>query len=56
MSPLWGGSLVQEGILCAQEIPGNCQLALDKQTDSPVIAQEGVNERYWSKEKGISLK
>lgn len=49
MSPVWGGSLVQEEILGAQELPGNCQLALDRQTDTalltPIFAQEGVNER-----------
>lgn len=56
MSPLWGGSL-QEGILGDQEIPGNSQLTLDKQTDTPIlipiIAQEGVNDRYWSKGRSI---
>lgn len=30
LSLLWGGSLVQEGLLGSQEIPGNCQLALNK--------------------------
>lgn len=53
LSPLWGGFLVQEGLLGVQEIPGYCQSALDKQTNTPIltqiIAQKGVNEKYWSK-------
>lgn len=45
---------MQEGILGAQKIPGNCQLALDKQTDTliltPIIAQEGANEKLIKRE------
>lgn len=39
---------MQKGLLGAQEIPGKCQLALDKQTDTllltPIIAQKVVRD------------
>lgn len=51
LSSLCKGSVVQEGLLGAQEKPGiNGRLALDKPTGTPmltqIIVQTGVVERY----------
>lgn len=48
LSPFWGGSLGQEGLLGAWEITTSWLWA-NTPILTAVIAQKGVNERYWSK-------